>query len=88
MNLRSVPMAHAPAWQGGSPRDSQQHRLAVARPRSLTDTWLRDLGAETPASKGSQVGRPQHLAVGLKCLWFDLEKKQKVGSSKRQVGFV
>lgn len=55
---------------------------------SLTDTWLRDLGAETPASKGSQVGRPQHLAVGLKCLWFDLEKKQKVGSSKRQVGFV
>lgn len=46
---------------------------------NLTDTWLSrqmpGLGATTPASKGSQAGQPQHLVLGLKCLWFELEKK-------------
>lgn len=30
----------------------------------------------------SGSGRPQHLTVGLKGLWFDLKKKLRVGSSK------
>lgn len=25
-------------------------------------------------------GAPRHLAVGSKCLWFDLEKKQELGA--------
>lgn len=54
-----------------------QRWLAVAPP-SESDSWpsgqMLCLGVETAASKESQVGSSQPWGLGLKCLWFDLER--------------